>query len=159
MQRSAYRETVKTVALFKTRKFTMKNATKNSNQYGSNTTVAGEKTSIQKTVKEVCGENHAQTTPHLQLLTFAEVAAVLRVSARTVRRLVESGELACVYIRSSPRIREVDVERYLNTTTESAYNDHRVGLDVRSQGGEKRTCQNATIKTVSIVDPIFRTVI
>jgi excisionase family DNA binding protein len=102
-----------------------------------------------QTVNEVCGETNAQPTSNLQLLTFQEVADYLKVSLRTVRRLVESGELPCIYIRSSPRIRGADVEQYLHEAIQPQISTDRVGLDVRSNFGAKRTCQNATIKTAS----------
>jgi excisionase family DNA binding protein len=48
------------------------------------------------------------------LLTVAEVAATMRVSNMTVYRLIKSGDLAAVRVGKSYRIRESDVQRYLD---------------------------------------------
>jgi excisionase family DNA binding protein len=47
------------------------------------------------------------------LQTVAEVAATMRVSNMTVYRLIKTGELPAVRIGKNYRIREADVERYL----------------------------------------------
>jgi excisionase family DNA binding protein len=47
------------------------------------------------------------------VLTVAEVAAVLRVSPMTVYRLLHSGELPSIRVRRSFRIRRTDVDEYL----------------------------------------------
>lgn len=47
------------------------------------------------------------------LLTVAEVAAVMRVSNMTVYRLIKSGQLAALKVGKNYRIRESDIERYL----------------------------------------------
>jgi excisionase family DNA binding protein len=49
------------------------------------------------------------------LLTVSEVAAAMRVSNMTVYRLIKNGELPAVRVGKNYRIRETDVERYLNT--------------------------------------------
>jgi excisionase family DNA binding protein len=49
-----------------------------------------------------------------RLQTVAEVAATMRVSNMTVYRLIKNGELPAVRIGKSYRIREADVERYLD---------------------------------------------
>ncbi len=51
-----------------------------------------------------------------RLLTLAEAAEVLRVSAKTVRRRIEGGDLPAV--RLGPRtlrVREDDLQRYIAT--------------------------------------------
>ncbi len=48
------------------------------------------------------------------LQTVAEVAATMRVSNMTVYRLIKTGELPAVRIGKNYRIRESDVERYLD---------------------------------------------
>jgi excisionase family DNA binding protein len=47
------------------------------------------------------------------LLTVAEVAAAMRVSNMTVYRLIKGGELAAVRVGKNYRIRESDLERFL----------------------------------------------
>ena len=47
------------------------------------------------------------------LLTVSEVAAAMRVSNMTVYRLIKSGELGAVRVGKNYRIREVDLERFL----------------------------------------------
>lgn len=46
------------------------------------------------------------------LLTPAEVAAILKVSIRTVRRLTASGQLRPVYVGRLPRYTNAEVEAY-----------------------------------------------
>lgn len=50
------------------------------------------------------------------LLTVSEVADVLRVSGMTVYRLIHRGELVALRIGSNYRIRERDLETYLEST-------------------------------------------
>ena len=47
------------------------------------------------------------------LLTVSEVAAAMRVSNMTVYRLIKSGELGAVRVGKNYRIREADLERFL----------------------------------------------
>jgi excisionase family DNA binding protein len=47
------------------------------------------------------------------LLTVAEVAAGMRVSNMTVYRLIKSGELPAVRVGKGYRIRESDLQRFL----------------------------------------------
>jgi excisionase family DNA binding protein len=47
------------------------------------------------------------------LLTVAEVANVMRVSNMTVYRLIKSGELPAVRVGKNYRLRETDLERFL----------------------------------------------
>jgi excisionase family DNA binding protein len=48
--------------------------------------------------------DHIQTMPVLQLMTATEVADVLRISVRTVRRMIASGQLPAIAIGRSIRI-------------------------------------------------------
>ena len=52
-----------------------------------------------------------------QLLTVAEVSAAMRVSNMTIYRLIKSGQLAAVRVGKNYRIRESDVDRYLQDRT------------------------------------------
>jgi excisionase family DNA binding protein len=59
----------------------------------------------------------AQKQDPLELFTVAQVAAILRVSTSTIRRLVDSGELIAVDVtalgnRRHKRIEPSEVERY-----------------------------------------------
>lgn len=47
-----------------------------------------------------------------RLLTTDDVASILGVSARTVRRLIASGQLRPVYVGRLPRFTEAEVEAY-----------------------------------------------
>jgi excisionase family DNA binding protein len=48
-----------------------------------------------------------------RLLTVAEVAGIMRVSNMTVYRLIKSGDLAAIRVGKNYRIRESEVDRYL----------------------------------------------
>jgi excisionase family DNA binding protein len=48
------------------------------------------------------------------LLTVSEVAATMRVSNMTVYRLIKSGQLAALRVGKNYRIRESDMNQYLN---------------------------------------------
>ena len=48
------------------------------------------------------------------LLTAAEVADQLRVSTMTIYRLIRSGELAAVRVGRNYRVRQRDLEAYLD---------------------------------------------
>lgn len=52
------------------------------------------------------------------LLTLPEVAARLRVSQKSVRRLIASGDIPVQLVGGAYRFRETDIDAYLN--------DHRV---------------------------------
>lgn len=56
----------------------------------------------------------ATSSARSRLLTPAEVAEQLRVSAMTVYRLIKAGELPAARIGKSYRIREDDVDTYLH---------------------------------------------
>ncbi len=47
------------------------------------------------------------------LLTVSEVAAAMRVSNMTVYRLIKGGELPAVRVGKNYRLRETDLERFL----------------------------------------------
>lgn len=49
-----------------------------------------------------------------RLLTVGEVAAVMRVSNMTVYRLIKSGQLPALRVGKNYRIRESDMNHYLN---------------------------------------------
>ena len=58
---------------------------------------------------------------HVQFLTVAEVAAMMRVSTMTVYRLISAGSLPAVRVGKSYRLTEADVDRYLQQSyTETA---------------------------------------
>ena len=48
------------------------------------------------------------------LLTVSEVANAMRVSNMTVYRLIKSGELPAVRVGKNYRLRETDLERFLD---------------------------------------------
>lgn len=61
--------------------------------------------------------NRARSAPFLppgQLLTLREVATQLRLSEKTVRRLVARGDLLALRLGRSLRIAEDDLRAYLN---------------------------------------------
>ncbi|MFP5308398.1 MAG: helix-turn-helix domain-containing protein [Actinomycetes bacterium] len=58
----------------------------------------------------MAGEGSAGTGP---LLTVAEVAELLRVSNMTVYRLIKGRELAAIRVGKNYRIRQQDLDRYL----------------------------------------------
>ncbi|EHR59287.1 helix-turn-helix domain-containing protein [Saccharomonospora cyanea] len=60
--------------------------------------------------------NNSEDVPgrHVQFLTVAEVAALMRVSKMTVYRLVHSGELPAVRVGKSFRVPEQAVHAYLD---------------------------------------------
>ena len=60
------------------------------------------------------------STNNIDLLTVNETAGVLRVSPRSVRRLLTSGDLPFCRVRSSIRISRDDIVLYLNSVSESA---------------------------------------
>jgi len=49
-----------------------------------------------------------------QFLTVGEVARALRISNMTVYRLISSGQLPAVRVGKSYRLREQDVDQYLD---------------------------------------------
>lgn len=48
------------------------------------------------------------------LLTIPEVADILKVSERTVKREIDDGHLKAVKARKSDRVRQSDLEDYVN---------------------------------------------
>jgi excisionase family DNA binding protein len=56
------------------------------------------------------------------LLTIPELADQLRIDKRTVNRLLKTGRLPLpiVHIGASPRIRRIDLDRYLEKLTNDA---------------------------------------
>jgi excisionase family DNA binding protein len=65
-------------------------------------------------MSEEIGSPSRDTPPMGRFLTVAEVARRLRVSNMTVYRLVNSGQLPAVRVGRGYRIRETDVNKYLN---------------------------------------------
>lgn len=51
------------------------------------------------------------------LVTVAEVAALMRVSTMTVYRIIRGGDLPAIRVGKNFRIRELDVQRYLDDRT------------------------------------------
>jgi len=60
-----------------------------------------------------------------EFLTVSEVAYLLSVSERSIRRLIADDELASYYIRGSVRISRFDIDRYLE---QSRASKRRVGF-------------------------------
>jgi excisionase family DNA binding protein len=50
-----------------------------------------------------------------RFLTVQEVAQLMRVSSMTIYRLIKSGELPAVRVGRSFRVRDVDVDAYLES--------------------------------------------
>ena len=53
----------------------------------------------------------------VDVLTVAQVAEYLKLSDKTIRRMISSGQLKASKVRGSWRIKETDVEKYLNAHT------------------------------------------
>lgn len=53
-------------------------------------------------------------SPEPMVMNFEEVARTLRVSERSVRRLVSSGEIPTVRVGAAPRVRVEDVRQYVD---------------------------------------------
>ncbi len=51
-----------------------------------------------------------------RFMTVSEVADLMRVSTMTVYRLIKSGDLPAVRVGKSYRIRERDIDTYLNAS-------------------------------------------
>jgi len=54
------------------------------------------------------------------LLTVADVARTLRISRRTVYRLIDTGKLPRIYIGRSPRFRPTDLDALVDAGVERA---------------------------------------
>ncbi len=57
----------------------------------------------------------SETFSKARFLTVQEVAILLRVSTMTVYRLIKSGDLAAVRVGRSFRVRDADVDAYLES--------------------------------------------
>jgi excisionase family DNA binding protein len=57
----------------------------------------------------------ARTDPISRLLTVAEVANVIRVSRMTVYRLIRRGQLKAIRVGRNYRVREDDLNDYLES--------------------------------------------
>ena len=58
----------------------------------------------------------ATVSGRAQFLTVAEVADIMRVSTMTVYRLIKSGELPAARVGKSYRIREDDLDAFLQNS-------------------------------------------
>lgn len=67
------------------------------------------------------------------LLTIRDAAEQLRVSTRTVHRLIYAGELPTVPVRRSLRIRRDDLRAYVDGLTANPHNARRAGPGVRKE--------------------------
>jgi len=47
------------------------------------------------------------------MLTLDDVAKILNVSAATVRRLIEDGELKAIKVRGQWRVKQSDLDKYI----------------------------------------------
>lgn len=81
------------------------------------------------------------------LLTLDHAADALSISARTVRRLIEQGELAPVRIGRALRVPRAELERYIDASITASHNPTGAGLAAR----ENTQCQSAQTRTASIV--------
>ena len=83
--------------------------------------------------------------PNTLLLTIDEVADQLRISTRTVRRLIQAGELPNVSIGRNLRIRRYDLNAYVDGRASHKHNVDCAGPGVL--GKEKHAC-HTDAKTV-----------
>ncbi len=51
----------------------------------------------------------------MKLLTIKEVAALCKVSVRTIHRIIDDGGLPIIRVRHQIRIEEQELERYFST--------------------------------------------
>jgi excisionase family DNA binding protein len=66
----------------------------------------------------VAGQPHSNSLAFAPLVTIGEAAAALRVAPRTIRRMIERGELHAVRIGRSVRIRRQNIERIISGVTD-----------------------------------------
>ena len=66
----------------------------------------------------------AQLEPKAKFLTVAEVASMMRVSTMTVYRLIKAGQLAAIRVGKNYRIRQADLQSYLDASTTSVARAH-----------------------------------
>ena len=74
---------------------------------------------------------------HSSLHTLDEVAAVLRVSTRTARRIVACGELPAVHVGRLVRVRDDDLRRFIAERTTTAAEVKRSGRAVVLAAGDR----------------------
>ncbi|MGH9896253.1 MAG: helix-turn-helix domain-containing protein, partial [bacterium] len=87
------------------------------------------------------------------LFTLPEAAKALGVATRTVRRLIERGELPKVKVGRCVRVPVGAVQAWVDKQLTHAHNEGRAGSGVR--GKEMNACQSAnTIWTESTSVPI-----
>lgn len=58
-----------------------------------------------------------------ELKTIEEVATMLNISTRTVRRLCSAGEIPHIYVGNQIRFDETDLQNYLNQNKKGAINN------------------------------------
>jgi excisionase family DNA binding protein len=81
--------------------------------------------------------------PKRMLLTLPEAAEQLRVSTRTIRRIVACGDLPAIVIRRAVRIRATDLRTYVDECARNLHTGQCAGPDVRKGDGTCHT--DATI--------------
>ncbi|MGH8651614.1 MAG: helix-turn-helix domain-containing protein [Gammaproteobacteria bacterium] len=79
------------------------------------------------------------------LLTIVEAAQELRVSTRTVRRLIQTGDLTGIWIRRSFRIRSQELRAYVDSLDHRPHNSGGAGPGVLNK--EPKAC-HTDAKTV-----------
>jgi len=83
--------------------------------------------------------------PDSLLLTIDEVADHLRLSTRSVRRLIQAGELPTVPIGRSLRIRRYDLSTYVDGRVSRKHNSDCAGPGVH---GQEKQAYHTDAKTV-----------
>jgi excisionase family DNA binding protein len=64
-------------------------------------------------IASVAGQSQVGSDPLVPLMTIGETAAVLRVAPRTIRRMIERGELKAVRVGRSIRIRPGEIRQII----------------------------------------------
>ncbi|MGH8608923.1 MAG: helix-turn-helix domain-containing protein [Gammaproteobacteria bacterium] len=83
--------------------------------------------------------------PDTLLLTITEAAQELRVSTRTIRRLIQAGDLTGIWIRRSFRIRSEELHAYVDSLDHRPHNAGGAGPGVLNK--EIKAC-HTDAKTV-----------
>lgn len=63
---------------------------------------------------------HSREADSMQMLSVQDVAQMLSVSVKTVRRMVDRGEIPCVRIGQQLRIHPSNIERLINGKHQTA---------------------------------------
>ena len=77
------------------------------------------------------------------LLTLESAAETLAISARSVRRLIDAGELAPIRIGRSVRVSAESLRRYVDRASLESHTHPSAGPDVQ----ERSTCRKSANKT------------